>query len=121
MVLMNCRSLLCGNLLFRVRCVEKGVCAFRIELTLPLRDDDGGDSVADEVDEGSHLGHEAVDAEEECEARDGDRSDGGERGGECDESSTSDRGGALGVEHEDEQDEELLLQGEVSIGGLCDE
>src|SRR5437879_213645 len=106
---MDCRGLFCGNLLLGIFCVEEGVGALGVKLALPLCDDDGGDSVADEVDEGAHLGHEAVDAEKQCEPGDGDGSEGGERGGECDEPSSSDCGCALGVEHKDEQDEELLL------------
>ena len=83
--------------------------------------DDRRDCVADEVGEGAHLGHEAVDAEEEGDAGDGDGAEGGEGGGEGDEATSGDGGGAFGVEHEDEQDEDLLAEREVGVGGLRDE
>ncbi len=66
-----------------------------VELAFPFGDDDGGDAVADEVDEGTHLRHEAVDAEQEGDAGDGYGAEGGERGSEGDEAAASNRGCAL--------------------------
>src|SRR5262245_47520764 len=40
-----------------------------IELSAPLRDDDGRNAVAHQIGERPRLRHEAIDAEDECDAR----------------------------------------------------
>ena len=62
-----------------------------------------------------HLGHEAVDAEDQRHAGDRDRGDDREGRGEGDEAGAGDAGGALGGEHRDEQQEDLVAESERSM------
>ena len=95
--------------------------ARRVELLFPARDDDGADAVPDQVRDRAGLGHEAVDTEEEREARHGDVADGRERRGERDEPAARHGGRALGREEEDREDLELLAERHVRVRGLRDE
>lgn len=91
-----------------------------VEFVFPAGDDERGDAVADEVGEGTGLGHEAVDAEDEGESGDGDGGDDGEGGGEGDESGAGDSGGAFGGEHRHGEQGEFLLKGEGDVESLRD-
>jgi hypothetical protein len=43
----------------------------RVELAAPLADDDGGHAIADQVRQRAGFRHEAIDAEDQCEAATG--------------------------------------------------
>jgi hypothetical protein len=65
-----------------------------VEGVLPFGNDDGGDGVADDVNDGAGDVGEALDAEQQDEAGNGDLMHGSERGGEGDEARSGDSCGA---------------------------
>ena len=79
-----------------------------VELAFPAGDDDRGDRIADEVRQGPDLGHEAVDAEDQRHAGNRNRGDDREGRGQGDEARTSDARGALGGEHGNEEQNDLV-------------
>src|SRR6476661_1268374 len=86
--------------------------AVGVEGAVPPGDEQGGDGVAGEVDQGAAFGHELVDAEDEHDAGGGDGADGGQGGGQGDESTAGDAGGAFGGEQHDGHQADLLADGE---------
>ncbi len=44
-----------------------------------------------------------------------------ESGGKRDKSASGNCGGSLGIQHEHDENKDLLTEGEMRIGGLCDE
>src|SRR5205085_7545605 len=66
--------------------IEDALEAFRIELTVPLCDDDGGQTIADQIRERARAGHEAIDPDQQREARDRQRRNRRERRRQRDES-----------------------------------
>lgn len=92
-----------------------------VDLPAPVADHDAGDAVADHVGEGAGLGHEAVDAENECKTGDRHMADGGERGGKHDEARTRHAGGALRGEEQHGKQRELLGERHGDVAGLGDE
>ena len=87
---------------------------------VPPGDEQGGDGVADEVDQGAALGHELVDAEDQHDAGGRDGADGAQGGGEGDEPAAGDAGRTLGGQQHDGQQADLLAEGQVRAGGLGD-
>ncbi len=61
---------------------------FACEFAVPARDDESGYAVADHIDEGAEHTHEAVDAENQRHASDGDGRNYGERRNQCNEGSS---------------------------------
>ena len=99
---------------------EHGAGSGHVEFVVPLRDEQGGDGVADEVDQGPALGHELVDAEDQHDAGRGDGADRAQGGGQGDEPAAGDAGRALGGEQHDRDQADLLADGQVGVGGLGD-
>jgi len=94
---------------------------FAIELVLPTRHHDRGDTVADEVGERARFAHETVDAQDQCEASDRYRWHHGQRRRQRDEAGAGDAGGALGGEHGHCQQGDFLRQCQVDVKRLGDE
>src|SRR4029078_7539089 len=91
-----------------------------VEGLVPAGDEQGGDCVAAEVDQGAAFGHELVDAEHEHDAGRRDGADGGQCGGQRDEATTGDTGSTFRGEQHDADQSELLGNGQVGVGGLGD-
>src|SRR5688572_12269719 len=91
------------------------------DFAFPAADGDGGYAVADEVGEGATFAHEAVDADEEGEGFDGDHRHGGEGRGQGDEAGAGDAARAFRGDHRDEEELELLAEGQGNIRGLREE
>jgi hypothetical protein len=89
-----------------------------VERALPLGDDERRNPVADQVRRRERLRHQAVDAEDERDALDRDRSDGRERRGEHDKGGAGDAGRSLRGEQQHRQQTELLLEAERRIRRL---
>lgn len=89
-----------------------------VERALPLGDDERRNPVADQVRRRERLRHQAVDAEDERDALDRDRSDGRERRGEHDKGGAGDAGRSLRGEQKHRQQPELLLEAERRIRRL---
>src|SRR5258708_3573909 len=89
--------------------------AVNIESPLPPRDDDGCDAIPDEICQRAGLRHEAVDAEDQSDARDRDGADRGERGGQYDKARSRDTGRALGGEQQNPENAELLRKRQVGV------
>src|SRR5258708_34058278 len=95
--------------------------SLRIELALPTGDHNGSYSVANNVGDGTHLGEEPIDAKKKGNAGYRYRPQCGERGGQGDKAATRDGCGTFRIQHENEEDKDLLSQREVGVGGLSDE
>lgn len=65
--------------------VEHPAQTVKIERTLPARNDDGGNAVADEIGQSARLRHEPVDAQDQRDAGDWNGSDRGKCGSEHNE------------------------------------
>ena len=91
-----------------------------VEFVVPLRDEQGGHRVADEVDQRPALGHELVDAEDQHDADDRDVPDRAQSGCQGDESAAGDAGRTLGGQQHDREQADLLADREVGVGGLGD-
>src|SRR5450755_3200892 len=74
--------------------VERAAQAIGVEIAGPLGDDDSGDTVADQVRECACFRHEAVDAEDERQARDRHVADCRQGRSQDDEAAAGDAGGA---------------------------
>ena len=92
-----------------------------VELAFPTRHDNGRNRVADEVGERTAFRHEAVDAQDQRHACDRHGRHDRERGGQSDEAGAGDAGSALGAQHGDEQQQDLVAEGERRVGRLGDE
>ncbi len=94
---------------------------FQVEFIFPTCDGDCGNSISDEVGDGTGFVEEAVDGQEKDQACDGDFVHGGERGGQGDESGAGDAGGTFGGEKADGKNDDLVAERERSVGGLGEE
>ena len=101
--------------------VQIGVQLVVIEFAFPPRHHHAGDAVAAQIGQRAALAHELVDAENDGHARHQPRIDHGKRRRQRDEARAGDAGRALRGQHRDQQDGELLAEGEIEAERLRDE
>jgi hypothetical protein len=94
---------------------------FRIERTFPLGNDNGSDTAANHIHYGSGTVRQTLDTEEQNQAGDGDCVQGRERGREGDKSGSCNSGRPFRREHQYQQEDDLVAQAEMRVGGLGDE
>ena len=92
-----------------------------VQFPLPARNHNRRDPIADEIGQGARFRHEAVDAEDQGQARDRNAGHYRERRGQGHEAGASHARGAFGREHRHPQQGELLAQCQIDIQGLGDE
>ncbi len=101
--------------------VQAGLQLVVIEFAFPPRHHHAGDAVAAQIGQRAALAHELVDAENDGHARHQPRIDHGERRGQRDEAGPGNAGRSLRGQHRDQQDGDLLAEGEIEAERLRDE
>src|SRR5689334_10990121 len=92
-----------------------------IELLFPARDHQGGDGVANHVDDGAAHAKKAIDAKNQSHSCNWNGWNDHHRSHECDKGGSLHAAGALGSEKSNAQDGELLEQIEMCVCGLSHE
>ena len=101
--------------------VEIGQQPLVIEFPFPPRHHHAGDAIAAKVGQRAAFAHELVDAQNDRHARNQARIDDGQRRRQRDEARARDAGCSLRGQHRDQQDGDLLSEGEIETERLRDE
>ena len=98
--------------------VKDGIQAFGIQCLDPFGDDQCRHAITNKVGQGTRFRHETVDTENQRQASYRHRTDGGQRGGQHNETAPGHTSSAFGGEQQDQQQGDLLRQIHWCIGRL---